>query len=157
MADLNETTLAIGINSSQTAIALTSTTNVSKGDLIYLLSGEALYVRSILTTGLLPVLVQRGAAGTQAQAHAGGTLAFTGSPGRFYSNDPVGAPPDFPANNPWVNTKDRRVWRAQGDQAGPGLTSTARAWQQITSAPATGALGVRSLVSTPALSGQLGN
>lgn len=155
MPDLNETTLSLGCDDRQQAIALpTATTGgtptIAKDDFIYTIDGEGMRVQQVLVVSATAGLVQvtRGVTG-QATPHAGGMPVITGSANRFYGADPSGLPAGTPLNNPWVNTKDKRVWRAQGDQAGPGSLSVAHTWQlQVVSTPV-GALGVRSLVVTP--------
>ncbi len=150
MADLNETTLTLAIPDSASTRIACPIANISKNDLIWC-DGEAMLVRSVDTnpTTVYPIAVVRGMAGTAAAPHGGGAPIISGNPGRFHSSDPVGLPAATPIDNPWVNTRDRRVWRAQGDQVGPGILSTAHYWALQQPVSTIGALGVRLTVQVP--------
>lgn len=150
MATLNSITLARDMTATSvnrhiwigSVTSAAPPTGVSKGDLIWF-DREAMMV---LDAGQNPVIVRRGMAGTIAAGHVSGTTGYAGGPEKFSSVDPVGIPPAFPAANPWINTRDGRVWVAQGDERGPGVA--ARYWQlQTTTRGAVGAFGTPGAVT----------
>lgn len=146
MPDLTETTLAASVTSAQTQIPLASVSGINVGDVLFF-DGEAVCIQSFVAAGN-PAIVTRGYGGTTASSHLAGSLVIAGRPHHFKTHDPKGIPLDFPYTNPWVNIRDNRVWRAQGDQVGPGVLM--RYWTPITLTQAIGALGVRvPPVSTP--------
>jgi hypothetical protein len=148
MADLVETTLSQTlVDGAQQFVYLPIGTTVNKDDIIYAIDGEGMRAQQAINS-LGIVYVTRGISG-QATAHGAGTPVLIGSANRFYGVDPYGLPAGVPINNPWVNLKDRRVWRAQGDQAGPGSLAVAHTWQLQVVTTLVGSLGVRQLVVTP--------
>lgn len=153
MADLTEGFLAQGIDDRGQILFLLnqsgvpSVANIAVGDILYLIDGEGARVQSVNTVNN-SVTVTRGEFG-QAYNHAALMPFLSGNGNRFYTVDPVGLPAPLPINNPWVNLTGRRVWRAQGDQTGPGSLAIAHAWVQQTISYVVGALGIRQLVVTP--------
>lgn len=146
MPDLTETTLAAPVTSSATLVPLTSATGINVGDVMFF-DGEAVSVGGFTPTNS-HAIVTRGYGGTTAQTHPSGAIVFAGKGHHFKTHDPRGVPLDFPYSNPWVNIRDNRVWRAQGDQVGPGVAG--RYWQLVTLTRSIGDLGVQLLpVSAP--------
>lgn len=139
MADLHETTLTRAVQASDRYVYLADVGDAQRGDLLYV-NGETLRVTgSPLVNNAVPVM--RGYAGSPAVAHLNGLSVFSGRPHRFHTTDPHGNAPAAPDDNPWINITDGRVWRAQGDQEGPG--SSARVWELVTTTYPIGALGIR--------------
>jgi hypothetical protein len=136
MADLNSTTTTRALSATDRRVQLASIVNVAKDDLL-VIDREAMLV---LDATRNPVRVLRGAAGTAAVAHVNGQTAYSGTPDRFFSRDPVGIPAGFPLANPWINLRDGRIWVAQGDQVGPGAGN--RRWQLQTTSYPIGSLGI---------------
>lgn len=69
--------------------------------------------RVVRTVGLSAV-VQRAVGATTASAHVSGLTVYIGTPGQFYTSDPVGAVPTSPQVTPWINTAGNRVWVVAG-------------------------------------------
>lgn len=83
---LNSTTLSAALNDRSNTVALTSGTNVSVGDFLFV-DREAMRVNSISGT---IAQVTRGWGGTAARAHAASATVYTGAPDRFYKTEVVG-------------------------------------------------------------------
>lgn len=141
MPALTQTTLAAPIGAADVNIPLTSLTGVDLRDCLAI-DGELMHVRAFLGTN---AVVTRGAS-TPCVAHLRGARVYVGTPGQFHSTDPVGVPRPF-ADTPWINVRDRRIWHAMGDEVGANVG--ARFWQLETTTFAVGALGVRTVTTTP--------
>lgn len=124
--------------------AVDAPSGVNKGDYLWF-DREAM---EVLDASVNPVRVLRGAAGTAVASHVVGTAGYSG-PSYLYSTvDPTGIPP-VGAPNPWINTREGRVWIAVGDESGPGTLQ--RFWQlQVIGPRVPGALGIyQPSVTTP--------
>lgn len=148
MANLNSTTLSLGINSQTDGLVCrASNANINKDDLLVVVSGdgmahEAMVVLERPAASYGCVRVSRGRAGTRANRHQMGLTVYTGPANLFMDLDPFGIPLDYPIANPHINLKNGRVWFAEGPQVG---NTMARWWQLLTPQPVlnnVGALGI---------------
>tara|TARA_R110000868_G_scaffold311367_3_gene572419 strand:- start:1093 stop:1548 length:456 start_codon:yes stop_codon:yes gene_type:complete len=135
---LATTTLTAGIGPLDREISLGSNSGVLAG-LFLFIDQELMRVDSILGNGILRVA--RGLDGTAAQKHSSSAVVTIGSGTQFYSTDPVGSPAEVTDVAPWINTKNGKVWYAQGDALPTGFTY--RWWQDATTSYSTGPLGIR--------------
>lgn len=114
MSALNTTTLSAELSATATQITLASLATLAVNQTI-VVNREAMVINAPLpTSALLPVNVQRGAAGTQACSHPSGATAYTGNSSLFYSVDPVGIPPTYPEATPWINLTTGVYWDVSG-------------------------------------------
>jgi hypothetical protein len=109
---LGTTTTSAAWTQTATTVALTSTTNVTVGDSLWL-DSELVSVSAKTTT---TVTVQRGVQGTRAQAHASGERVFIlPSNGDFRTTDPdYGAACTRGVGQaavlPWINARTGTIW-----------------------------------------------
>ena len=141
---LSTTTLTNGIGPRDRDVKLASNSGVRAG-LFLFMGRELMKVEEVLSTGL--VRVTRGVGGTAALQHSSSEVVTIGSGTQFYTQDPVGAPPEATEVAPWINVSNGKVWYAQGDAQPTGLTF--RWWQDATTTYSTGPLGVRVSASAP--------
>ena len=141
---LSTTTLTNGIGPLDRDILLGSTSGVRTG-LFLFADRELMKVESVLDNGL--TRVSRGQNGTAASKHSSSAVVTIGSGTQFYTQDPVGSPAEATEVAPWINTRNGKVWYAQGDAQPTGLTF--RWWQDATTTYSIGALGIRASESSP--------
>ena len=141
---LSTTTLTNGIGPQDRDVKLASNTGVRTG--LFLFAGrELMRVDEVLGNGL--VRVSRGQSGTASQKHSSSAVVTIGSGTQFYTQDPVGSPAEATEVAPWINTRNGKVWYAQGDAQPTGLTF--RWWQDATTTYSFGPLGIRTTESSP--------
>ena len=138
------TSLSLPVGPSDGQFKLASTTGIVPGLFLWL---DKELVR-VLSLGINPwVNVIRGQGGTGGIPHASSVAVYIGRGDQFYSKDPVGRPPEAIHVSPWINTRNGKVWFAQGDTEPPGVAD--RWWQEEAVTYDVGALGVRTRTSTP--------
>lgn len=140
---LSTTTLLTSVSKTDTDVSLTSTVGVSPGLRLYI-DQELL---GVLSLGLgTSVNVQRGLDGTATTSHLSGATVTIGRGDQFYLQDPTGVPPTPVLVTPWINLVTGVSWTAQGDETGP---NAAQWWQPTVTTRSTGALGIRTVTTTP--------
>ena len=138
---LATTTLAALVRPTSTSVSLASAAGVVPGRCLYI-DRELLQVTSVAST---LVTVRRGMSGTATTAHSSSAVVTIGTCDQFYTQDPVGPPPDDVLVTPWINVMTGTQWTAQGDESGPN--QQARWWAKTATTRDVGAMGVRTSVS----------
>ncbi len=136
---LATTNFGSAVSASDTLVSLASTSGVSSGVFLFA-NRELLQVSGIAPNGLVSVL--RGKEGTATRAHSTNETVYIAQGYQLFDTDPQGtlAPGAVPLSNPHINVQNGTVWVTFGDDDGPD--AGARVWQQVTTVPTTGALGV---------------
>lgn len=141
---LSTTTLLASVGAGDRQILVASTSGLAAGVRLWV-DRELMSVAGLGVGNWVDVL--RGQDGTAGQHHDSGTTITIGQPDQFYSQDPVGAPPEAILVSPWINVINGSVWFAQGDTLPTGGTS--RWWQKQTTTYGVSALGVRTTTLDP--------
>jgi hypothetical protein len=142
---LSTTTLTNGIGPSDQEFRLDSYTGIVPGYRLYI-DRELCTVNSIRSDGN-GVDVSRGVDGTCACPHASSSVVTIGRADQFYQSDPQGAPAEAIEVSPYINTRNGKIYYAQGDPEPTGFTY--RWWQDVTNTYGIGALGIRTREANP--------
>lgn len=145
LATLATTTLTRAVDRSDTLLSLASRASVRPGDGLYL-GQELCSVVAYGDVGSGDVRVRRGQGGTGTTTHPTLQTVTIGRLDQFYTQDPVGPPPDQVLVSPWINTLTGAQWVPQGDETG-GENATARWWAKSATTHGIGPLGVRTTVA----------
>ncbi len=142
---LPTTTFAAAVAVGDTQVSVSSTSGVVPGVFLFA-NRESMKVVGILPNG--NVSVMRGRDGTATRPHATNETVYVAQGFQLFDTDPQGtlAASTVPLCNPHINVLNGTVWVTVGDDDGADVG--ARVWQQVTTTQTTGALGVRSLVTT---------
>lgn len=144
---LSSTTIAASVGASDLLVKVASTSGLSVGTRLFC-EGELMAVESLEVDPW--VKVRRGVDGTAASHHDSTAPVWIGRADQFYSQDPVGAPPEAVLVSPWINVINGTVWFAGGDAHPEGLPY--RWWSKQQAAYGQGALGVQTRDLSPTAS-----
>lgn len=142
---LSTTTLTSGMNPRETKVYLASLSGIYPGYRLFV-DKEQMEVLSTERTNIANV--KRGSDGTASSAHLSGATATIGQAHQFYFQDPIGIPDSAIQVSPYINLRNGKVFYAQGDTDSASL----RWWQEVTTTYGSGALGIRTVESSPASS-----
>jgi hypothetical protein len=143
---LSTTTLSTAVGPGDTSILVASTSGLVNGTRLFV-DRELMAVAGLGVGTAVNVI--RGVDGTSATPHDSSSLIYIGRADQFYSQDPVGAPPEAIPVSPYINVTTGGIWFAQGDTLPPMFGY--RWWQPAVTTYTTGALGVRQTTQDPSV------
>ena len=142
--DLSTTSLVKPISAWDSQIVVASTSGLTTGKRLYA-DRELMSVVSVDSSS--QVTVRRGVDSTLAAPHASSMVCVIGDADQFFSYDPQGMPKDAVLVSPHINVRTGDIWLAQGDVSPEG--NSARWWEKVQVKYDVGALGIRSVTSSP--------
>lgn len=142
---LSTTALTNGINPRDQEFRLNSYSGILPGYRLFV-DRELMTVVSVRSDSN-GVDVTRGVDGTAATDHSSSAVVTIGKADQFYQSDPQGAPAGAIEVSPYINTRNGKVFYAQGDSQPTGVTY--RWWQDVTQTYGFGPLGIRTQTAAP--------